>query len=206
MAGRRGVADIPVTFLALTNDLWHNPHMFRDIRSPGALLLSAVVMVQLAAASDLPQLSFNQMTDSSELVVSGTVTRTWADWDPDHKYIWTHYELAVSATHKGAVGQTVDIAEPGGQVDGMGMSISGGAGYGVGENVLVFLSRMPNGYLRTAGLGQGKYLLDSGGKVHGKTMFRGDATDTIRSLDGMTASQVRQLVGARVRAAAGRAQ
>jgi hypothetical protein len=206
MAGRCCVADIPVTFLALRSNLWHNPHMFRDIRSPGALLLSALVMVQLAAASDLPQLSFNQMTDSSELVVSGTVTRTWADWDPDHKYIWTHYELAVSATHKGTAGQTVDIAEPGGQVNGMGMSISGAAGYAVGENVLAFLSRMPNGFLRTAGLGQGKYLLDTSGKVHGQTIFKSDSTETIRSLDGLSVSRVRQLVGARVRATGGRAQ
>lgn len=180
--------------------------MFRDIRSPGALLLSAIVMAQLAAASDLPQLSFNQMTDSSELVVSGTVTRTWADWDPDHKYIWTHYELAVSATHKGTAGQTVDIAEPGGQVNGTGMIISGAAGYAVGENVLVFLSRMPNGYLRTAGLGQGKYLVDSGGRVHGQAVFKSDSGNAIRSLDGMSAAQVRQLVGARVRVTGGRAQ
>jgi hypothetical protein len=200
------MADIPVTFLALNNNVWHNSHMFRDIRSPGGLLISALVMVQLAAASDLPQLSFNQMTDSSELVVSGTVTRTWADWDPDRKYIWTHYELAVSATHKGAAGQTVDIAEPGGLVNGLGMTISGAAGYGIGENVLVFLSRMPNGYLRTAGLGQGKYLVDSSGKVHGQTIFKSDAAGAIRSLDGMSASQVRQLVGARVQAAGGRAQ
>ena len=184
MAGRRGVADIPVTFLALRNDLWHNPHMFRDIRSPGSLLLSALFMVQLAAASDLPQLSFSQMTGSSEVVVSGTVTRTWADWDPDHKYIWTHYELAVSATHKGAAGQTVDIAEPGGQVNGMGMSISGATGYAVGEKVLVFLSRMPNGYLRTAGFGQGKYVVDSAGRLHG----------AVRAIDGLTVGRAIQLV------------
>ncbi len=180
--------------------------MFRNILKPGGLLISALAIAHFAAASDLPRLSFNEMTDSSELVVSGTVTRTWADWDPDHKYIWTHYELAVSATHKGMAGQTVDIAEPGGQVNGMGMSISGAAGYAVGEKVLVFLSRMPNGYLRTAGLGQGKYLLDSIGNVHGQTLFKSDASGAIRSLDGMSASQVRQLVGARVRTAAGRTQ
>jgi hypothetical protein len=156
--------------------------MFRDIRSPGALFLSALFMLQFAAASDIPRLSFNQMADSSELIVSGTVTRTWADWDPDHKYIWTHYELAVSATHKGIAGQTVDIAEPGGRVNGIGMNISGAAGYAVGEKVLVFLSRMPNGYLRTAGFGQGKYLVDAGGHIHG----------AVRAIDGMTVGQLVQ--------------
>jgi hypothetical protein len=198
MAGGCCVANVPVSLLALRNDLWHNPHMFRDIRSPWALLLSALIMVQLAAASDLPRLSFNEMTDSSEVIVSGIVTRTWADWDPDHKYIWTHYELAVSATHKGTAGQTVDIAEPGGQVNGVGMSISGAAGYGVGEKVLVFLSRMPNGYLRTAGPGEGKFLVDSSGRVHGAA--------AARSLEGLTVSQVSQLVAARVRTGQGGAK
>jgi hypothetical protein len=183
-------------------------------RRPGALVASALVFLHMAAATDLPRLSFNQLTDDSELVVSGRVTRTWAAWDADHKFIWTHYELTVTATHKGSAGQTVDIAEPGGQLDGMGMSISGGTGYRVGDSVLVFLSRMPNGYLRTAGLGQGKYEVDSKGVVHGLTIFKTDAMVTgakgpvtspsaIRSLEGMTVGQVRQFVAARVRTPGG---
>jgi hypothetical protein len=168
--------------------------------------VSVLVFVNLAAASDVPRVSFDELTDSSEVVVSGTVTKTWADWDPDHKYIWTHYELAVSATHKGVTAQRVDIAEPGGEVDGIGMSISGAAGYGVGEKVLVFLSRMPNGYLRTAGLGQGKYLVDSNGRVHGLAVFKTGGAEAVRSLEGMSVGQVRQMVGARVRTTGGRAQ
>jgi len=187
-----------------------------NFRRSGALLASALIFIHVAAATDLPRLSFDQLTDDSEMVVSGHVTRTWAAWDGDHKFIWTHYELAVSATHKGAPGQTVDIAEPGGQVDGMGMSISGGTGYRVGDSVLVFLSRMPNGYLRTAGFGQGKFDVDPKGVVHGTTILKTDATVTaakvpvtssvtsaIRSLDGMTLGQVGQLVGVRVRTRGG---
>jgi hypothetical protein len=195
--------------------------MFCYLRRPAALLVPALVFIHMAAATDLPRLSFDQLTDDSELVVSGHVTRTWTAWDADHKYIWTHYELSVSATHKGTAGQTVEIAEPGGQVDGMGMSISGGTGYRVGDSVLVFLSRMPNGYLRTAGFGQGKYEVDSKGVVHGTTILKTDATVTataakrpvtasatsaIRSLDGMTVGQVGQFVGTRVRTRGGSAQ
>jgi hypothetical protein len=161
-------------------------------------IIPSLVLFQMALASNLPRFSFNELTDNSEIVVSGTVTRTWADWDADHKYIWTHYELAVSATHKGVAGRTVDIAEPGGELDGMGMAISGATGYRVGDSVLVFLSRMPNGYLRTAGFGQGKYTVDSNGRLHGEA-----AALTDRSLDGMTASQASQLVGARARANGG---
>jgi hypothetical protein len=189
-----------------------------NFRRAGALLAPALVFIHMAAATDLPRLSFDQMTDDSEVVVSGHVTRTWAAWDADHKFIWTHYELAVSATHKGSAGQTVDIAEPGGQVDGMGMSISGATGYKVGDSVLVFLSRMPNGYLRTAGFGQGRYDVDTKGVVHGTTILKTETTVTpdvgtaktptsaIRSLDGMTVGQVGQLVGTRVRTRGGSAR
>ncbi len=184
-------------------------------RRPAGLIAPALVFITMAAATDLPKLSFNQLTDDSEVVVTGQVTRTWASWDSDHKYIWTHYELAVSATHKGSAGQTVDIAEPGGQLDGMGISISGATGYRVGESVLVFLSRMQNGYLRTAGFGQGKYEVDSKGVVHGSAILKTDAIVTpaktaamstaaaIRSLEGLTVGQVGQLVGARVRTRGG---
>lgn len=150
------------------------------------------------------------------MVVSGHVARTWSAWDAGHKYIWTHYELAVTATHKGAAGPTVDIAEPGGAADGIVMSISGGTAYRVGENVLVFLSRMPNGYLRTAGFGQGKYTIDSNGRVHGAAQLKtadtvtagsaGAITAAVRSLEGLSVAQVGQLVGARARTLGGRAQ
>jgi len=168
---------------------------FPRLAAPVVALLS---LVCAASASDLPRLSFNELTDNSELVVSGRITRSWADWDAGHKYIWTHYELAVTATHKGAAGRTVDIAEPGGQLDGIEMTISGATGYRVGENVLVFLSRMPNGYLRTAGFGLGKYIVDQNVRVHG--------TATAQSLDGMSVREVGQLVSARSRANGGGAQ
>ncbi len=82
------------------------------------------------------------------------------------------------------------------------MSISGATGYHVGDNVLVFLTRMPNGFLRTSGFGQGKYAVDSGGRLHGDVALKtGDAStaSAVRSLDGMTANQAAQVVSARVR-------
>lgn len=219
--GGMAARQIPVRTLTkrivpVTARLCHNPSMFHNFRRLGTVIAPGLLFLHLASASDLPRLSFNQLTDDSELIVSGQVTRTWADWDAEHKYIWTHYELAVTATHKGSAVRTLDIAEPGGQLDGVGMSISGATGYGVGDEVLVFLSRMPNGYLRTAGFGQGKYRVDSNGRLHGTaslitndTLTAGKgtvATSVIRSLDGMSVSQVGQLVAARVRARGGYAQ
>ncbi len=59
------------------------------------------------------------------------------------------------------------LSEPGGIVGDKGMNIAGAVGYQQGENVVVFLQRMPNGYLRTAGWSQGKFRVDQDGKLHG---------------------------------------
>ena len=76
---------------------------------------------------------------------------------------------------------------------------------------------MPNGFLRTAGFGQGKYAVDSNGRVHAEAALKTVETMTVntgkaaappavRSLDGMSVSQVGQLVAARVRTRGGSAQ
>lgn len=166
-------------------------------------IASSLLLLSTASATSVPGLSFEQLTDKSELVVAGQINRSWADWDTGHKYIWTHYELSVSSTLKGNPGATVIVSEPGGVVGLHGMSIAGTVGYNAGDQVLVFLQRMPNGYLRTTGWGQGKYLLDKDGHVFAGAMLvervdaKGRPAATMRSLSGMTLAQVRTMVAAR---------
>ena len=157
-----------------------------------------------ANATTVPGLSFDELTDQSDLIVSGQINRAWTDWDSDHKYIWTHYELNVSSALKGSAGATVVLSEPGGVVGNQGMNIAGAPAYQPGEQVLVFLHRMPNGFLRTTGWTQGKYTVDRAGSLHaagssiGLEVVRGAAA-RIRSVEGMNVAQVRGLVAARIR-------
>jgi hypothetical protein len=103
----------------------------------------------------------------------------------------------------------VEFAEPGGAVDGVGMDIAGSVSYRTGENVLIFLQRMPNGYLRTTGWGQGKYSIDGAGRLRAAASLRGleivdgksAAAAPVRSLDGMTVTEASQRIADRVRAA-----
>jgi hypothetical protein len=129
------------------------------------------------------------------------------DWDNDHRNIWTHYELAVSSVHKGAAGATVALSEPGGVSGGFRESIAGAVTYNPGDKVLVFLQRMPNGYLRTTGWAQGKYAIDSAGRVHASaaladielTPGRSVSASAPLSLDGLTETELGARVVARVR-------
>lgn len=167
-----------------------------------------------AGATSVPALTFEQLTDQSEIVVSGQVTRAWSDWDSAHKYIWTHYDLSVSSVQKNSAagvqaGSTVEISEPGGVAGIQGMNIAGAVGYQTGASVLVFLQRMPNGYLRTTGWGQGKYNIDSAGRIHPEsathalelvTAGKNASSGTpLNSLDGLTIAQLRARIAARVR-------
>src|ERR1041385_5772820 len=75
-------------------------------------ILLAMLLAGTAGATTVPSLTFDQLTDQSDLVVSGQVTRSWSAWDSDHKFIWTHHEVAVEGIGKGSPGATITISEP----------------------------------------------------------------------------------------------
>src|SRR5271165_4774246 len=118
------------------------------------LFASGLLLICGAGATSVPQFSFEELVDHSNFIVSGQVIRAWTDWDSEHKVIWTHYEVSVSATHKGSPASSAVVSEAGGAVGGLRMTIAGTVTYQPGEQVLMFLTRMPNGYLRTTGWGQ----------------------------------------------------
>jgi hypothetical protein len=167
----------------------------------------AFALLSTTSATSVARLSFEELTDQSELVVSGQIDRSWAEWDAEHKYIWTRYELGVSGALKGKPGSTVILSEPGGTVGLLGQTIAGTVAYSSGETVLVFLKRMPNGYWRTTGWSQGKFTIDKAGMVHPTapaggleivgTKGRAPAT-ALRALDGISVAQLRGLVAARL--------
>jgi hypothetical protein len=78
---------------------------------------------------------------------------------------------------------------------------------------MVFLERMPNGYLRTAGMGQGKLSLSPDGRVH-LTHAGADAAGRARvphgtalqSLDAAEAKEVRRRIAMLVSGTRGRAR
>jgi hypothetical protein len=171
------------------------------------LLTLVLIGLSTAGATSVSSLSFEELTDRSEVIVTGKIDRAWADWDAEHKYIWTHYELGVSTALKGTPGDTVVLSEPGGLVGIQG--IAGSVDYQPGEAVLVFLQRMPNGYLRTTGWSQGKYTVDKAGRLHAWVLpgglqtvdtRSGNPATALRSLDGIRITDLRGLVLLRTQA------
>src|SRR5260370_22892948 len=99
--------------------------MCRRIPVSARVVAALTLREGISAATLISRVSFEVLTDSSELVVSGRIVRSWSAWDAEHKYIWTHYQLTTSAALKGSPGSMVEFAEPGGEVDGRVMVIDG---------------------------------------------------------------------------------
>jgi hypothetical protein len=173
----------------------------------------AMLGVFACRATIVPRLSLEEMVARSETIVSGQVTRVWTAWDSPHRFIWTHTEILVSNVTKGNRSGKLVVSEPGGIVDGLGMQIAGTPGYAPGEQVMLFLERMPNGYLRTAGMGQGKLSLSPDGRVHlthsGADVANRPITShrtPLQTLDAADANEVRRRVAMLVSGASVRAR
>ncbi|HLK47756.1 MAG TPA: hypothetical protein VKT49_06460 [Bryobacteraceae bacterium] len=119
-----------------------------------------------ALAAVFPRITAEELTAQSQVIVEGNIVRSWAAWDPDHKYIWTHYEISVRDQLRGARSATVTISEPGGSLDGVNQQFSGAVSYATGENAVFFLYQTPIGYWRSVGGPQGKFTVDREGRVH----------------------------------------
>jgi hypothetical protein len=126
---------------------------------------SSIIFVCALATSALatlvPRMTVEEMAGEAELVVHGNVVRKWSAWDSSGGTIWTHYEIRIEETLKGASGGALVVSEPGGIVGDQGMMIPGTPQYNVGDEVVLLVWRTPIGYLRTSGWGQGKFTVSA---------------------------------------------
>lgn len=122
-------------------------------------------LLAAAAAAVAPRMTAEELVTQSEVIVRGHVTRSWTAWDSKHKYIWTHYEVAVAEMLRGPLAPTITVSEPGGSLDGVNMQTSGTLPFASGEDAVLFLYRTPIGYWRVVGGPQGKFTVNREGRV-----------------------------------------
>jgi hypothetical protein len=121
------------------------------------LSLIALTVAWYGTASAAPTRTVKQLASTSEAIVHGRVLRQWSAWDASHETIWTHYVIEPVEVLRGGARSTYTISEPGGVVGDVGMDVSESVPFAAGEEVLVFLKRVPNGMLRVTGSAAGKY-------------------------------------------------
>lgn len=120
-----------------------------------ALSVAAPAMATTMLAQDVAAL-----TCSSDAVVRGKVKKVESRWTGDHRQIVTDVTIDVDEFIKGKGNKTVQITQPGGEVEGIGQKVSGLASFTPGEEVVVFLARQGSDRFMVTGMAQGKFRVE----------------------------------------------
>ncbi|MCB9729175.1 MAG: hypothetical protein H6744_18985 [Deltaproteobacteria bacterium] len=179
-------------------------------RPVAALLLALGTSLALGAATagtahattvlqvDLPELSL-----TSEWVVRARIDAVRSvDLRPNGTFA-TDYDLVISEVYRGQdVPNRYTLRLPGGEgADGMAMRIPGMPAFQQGEDVVLFLERIPNGGFIPCGLGQGVWRvhLDALGRpwvtqsLDGAHLMRRDAQGRLRGVEPLLLTSARPL-------------
>lgn len=126
---------------------------------PFAVALVAAALAAPAQCTIVVRQDLNDLAKNSEAVVRAVVRGEAAAWDADRRFIWTTTTFDVVETWKGTLAGRASLRELGGEVGTQGMRVVGAPQYAAGEEVVLFLYKDAQGFWRTQGWTQGKFLL-----------------------------------------------
>jgi hypothetical protein len=124
---------------------------------PIGVLLLLLVPTITAQATQLEQMSLDELGRTASTVVQGKVLTTHSYWNPDHTKIFTEILVESDVTHKGPAAGSVRIVQLGGTVDNVRVTVHGALGWTPGEEVLLFLEPYKANTFVVTGLSQGKF-------------------------------------------------
>jgi hypothetical protein len=120
------------------------------------ILAAAVGCLNSLPGSTLQRLSLNDMVTKSTMIVRGTVQPATSAVMRG-SLIYTHYQLSVTTAFKGAPGASVDVAVPGGMLNGTRQMVAGAPTLAVGQDYVLFLWTSKSGLTQVIGLSQGLF-------------------------------------------------
>ena len=129
-------------------------------RSLAALAIAFVGLSALPAhATVMVELAMEQLIGSADVIVHARVLRSGTQLETFAGHLEPHTitELEVRDTLKGSPDERVTIDEIGGATDDGGSWIDGTPRYEAGDEVVVFLRRLPSAAYRTVGMSQGRF-------------------------------------------------
>jgi hypothetical protein len=124
------------------------------------LLTVAASCLTSLLGSTLQRLSLSDMIQKSTIIVRGTI-QPGTSAALRGPLIYTHYQLSVTTTLKGAPGQTpvqnIDVAVPGGALNGIQQPVAGAPTLTPGQDYVFFLWTSKSGLTQVIGLSQGLF-------------------------------------------------
>jgi hypothetical protein len=152
------------------------------------MLLTGLAALACARATTLQQLSMDDMIRHSSGIVRAKVTGSSSALRGQN--IYTYYHLQILETAKSGANQAareIDVAVPGGTVNGMRQVAVGAPELTTGLQYVVFLWTSRSGLTQIIGLSQGLFLAvqDGSGKI---SLTRPAATDLMLDKNGKAVS------------------
>jgi hypothetical protein len=167
------------------------------------LLTVAASCLTSLPGSTLQRLSLNDMIQKSTMIVRGTI-QPGTSAALRGPLIYTHYQLSVTTTLKGAPGQAavqnIDVAVPGGALNGIQQPVAGAPTLTPGQDYVFFLWTSKSGLTQVIGLSQGLFNVTT--NAQGQAIVsRGAASATMLDSSGQAVADsnlqmpLAQLVG-----------
>lgn len=152
--------------------------MFRKL----GIVAAIAAVTTCGLASTLQRLSLNDMIQKSTMIVRGTIL-PGTSAALRGALIYTHYQLSVTAAYKGTPGQTIDVAVPGGALNGLQQPVAGAPTLTAGQDYVLFLWTSKSGLTQVIGLSQG--LMTVSANAQGQLIVsRGAATSPMVDSNG----------------------
>jgi hypothetical protein len=148
------------------------------------ILVLAAANLSSLPASTLQRLSLTDMIQKSTMIVRGTV-QPGTSPVLRGSIIYTHYQVSVTTAYKGAPGPLVDVAVPGGVLNGMQQPVSGAPTLSAGRDCVLFLWTSKSGLTQVIGLSQGLFTVTT--NAQGQVVVsRGAASEPMVNSSGQS--------------------
>ena len=161
------------------------------------VLLVVFMLATNVSALVRPDLTVQTLSNNSEMVVKGTVTRVWTAMGPwpgvIHDIPLTHVELTIGEAMKGARDlRTVEFVIPGGEVPGEArVEVSDTPEVYAGEEILVFLAKQQKtGHTIVYGWSHGKFRIER--NARGEELL--ESRFNLNVADGFPVQRIREVV------------
>jgi hypothetical protein len=153
------------------------------MRKSAILGVFAILALPLPATT-LQQLTLPSLTAQCTSIVRGNLQPSYTDLRGS--VIFTHYNLQVTDMWKGATTRQLDVAVPGGTLNGMHQVYSGAPTFVPGQDYILFLWTSRSGLTQVMGLSQGLFSVNSASGV--PTVARAATNQNLLTASGQSIS------------------
>ena len=178
----------------------------------GLVIFLSGLLGTSAWATTLARMDLDDLAGHSHAIAHAKIVAKRTQWNAGRTLIPTVYTVEPLEYLKGSLGPVFEIHEPGGELDGLSLTVPGAPNFTVGDETVLFLWTSPQGQHQVIGFQQGAFGVrtdaQSGQKVVDRAVRIGSVQDAqaaaSASLTSRSLSQLKQQIrssAAKMRAA-----